>query len=246
MHLQNTEALRGRIARNLKLAGVQLLKLRVHPLLQRIGAQVLLNHQVSVTTGRQARQPGQQDLVQNLLAHANRRVRPDGVKTQFGVDRFGGSHGDVGQAENGGVAFGQANGAGVHVHRVHLCLRGEHRQSQGDGAPTAANVEHACTLRVGCFLQQNSGALINAGGAENAVSCGDGDLAAGKLHLHGAGLKFGLGGFREIMLLAHAIQCTGRARFHRTTGRVCAGWGSSLHALSAQATEPPTRCGQRR
>ena len=55
VHLQNTEAFRGRIARHLKLAGVQLLKQRVHPLLQRIGAQVLLNHQVGVTTRRQAR-----------------------------------------------------------------------------------------------------------------------------------------------------------------------------------------------
>ena len=154
--------------------------------------------------------------MQNLLAHANRRVRPDDVKTQFGVNRFGGSHGDVRQAESGGVAFSQANGAGVHIHRMHLRLRGEHRQSQGNGAPTTADVEHAFALRIGCFLQQNSGALINTRGAENAVSCGDGDLAAGKLHLHGAGLKFGLGGFREIMLLAHAIQCTGRARTRRT------------------------------
>ena len=93
---------------------------------------------------------------------------------------------------------------------MNLCLRGEHRKGQGDGAPTAADIKEALAAGFGCLLKQDGRALIDAGGAEDAVGGGDGDLAACQFHLHGAGLELRLGGLRKVMLLAHAIQCTGR------------------------------------
>ena len=101
---------------------------------------------------------------------------------------------------------------------MYLSLRGEHRQGQGDGAPTATDIEEALAAGFGGLLKQDGRALIDAGGAENAVGGGDGDLAACQLHLHGAGLELRLGGLRKVMLLAHAIRCTGRSAPARFPG----------------------------
>src|SRR5690606_30289609 len=92
--LQNPERLGSCLAGDLPIGR----KLSYQPLLQRITAQILLDHHPRFATWCQSRQPQHQQLMQGILADANRRVGPDGVELQAWIYDIRGAHDNVRQA----------------------------------------------------------------------------------------------------------------------------------------------------
>ena len=131
------------------------------PALQGIRAEVFLHHQVGVSLLGQSRQPHQQDRVQLRLAHPDGRIGPNGVEPQVGVDALGRGGVDIVQSQRLRVVVGQLNGALVDVHGVDGGRGGAQGQGQGDGPPSAANVEQmAFGGRRRRLVEQDRGALV--------------------------------------------------------------------------------------
>ena len=105
------------------------------PLLQRVGTQVLLDHERCVAARSESSEPGEQQLVQSLLADPDRRIRPDRGEAEVGRDVVGMSHDDVGDPVALGVAGAELAGATVDVDGPHRGVRGtsSHRQCDGPG-----------------------------------------------------------------------------------------------------------------
>lgn len=107
-----------------------------------------------------------------VLPHPDGRIRPDRHEPDVVGNVVGNAGGHIGQAESPGVAANEVESAFVYVHGPHRGTRGFHRKAEGDGAPTASQIEKvAAGRRWGRMGEQNLGARIDSVGGEDSV-CG--------------------------------------------------------------------------
>ena len=152
---------------------------------QRVGAQIFLHHQVCGACGGEPRQPRHQQVVQRVLADADRRVRPDRVERQIGRHLLRRRGMDVLAAVGLGVGAGQVERAFVHVHGPDVGLGRGERQRKRHGSPSAAQIQQRPHLRrLRHLAQQHRRAQIQARAGEHAVRHLDHGILPAQRHLH--------------------------------------------------------------
>jgi peptide deformylase len=129
---------------------------------------VLLHHQHGPAVGSEAGEPAQQELVQSVLADANRRVRPDGGEAHVVGDAIGVDDPHV--VERRGVRRGQRTGSLVHVDGPDGGIGGAAGQGDGHRSVATAEVEQvAGRRRSGRFEQQELRPGVDAVTGEDAA-----------------------------------------------------------------------------
>lgn len=155
------------------------------PLLQRIGAQVLVHDQHRSSRGRQPTEPRVEHGVQFGLPDPDRRIAPDEVETEIRVDVGGVGDLQIGERQSSGIAFGQFARPRVHVDGDHPSLRSAAGQGQRDRPGSAPEVEeHSIGRRRGSVGEKELGSRVEAAVREDAVVGVELEGVVGKDHRH--------------------------------------------------------------
>ena len=158
----------------------------VQPGDQRVGAKVLLHHQISRSSHLEFGQPGHEQRMQGLLADANRGVRPYRIECEVAGNRLamcalavGWQWGagfihlcgvNIAAAIGLGVDMGEFQGAFVDVHGPYVRFGRCERQSEGDWPPAATQIQHiAGYRRFRSVLEQHGSAQVDAGAGKHSV-----------------------------------------------------------------------------
>ena len=108
---------------------------------QRIGAEMTLDDQRRNRIGFQAADPGEQQLVEPLLAEPDRRVGVHGGEPDAAWDRVRLGGDDIARACTLGVARAEVERAAVDIHCPDPRVRVAERHGDGDRAVSAADVD---------------------------------------------------------------------------------------------------------
>lgn len=155
-------------------------ELRRHPALQRVGPELAGNNEPRVASLVKARNPPLKQAMQFVLPDTNRGVRPDSAEHDV-VRYFVWSHGaNVVETELFGIPAGQFERPFVDIDCPHSRVRGERCHREGDGSPTATDVEKIATWGWGWgACEQHSRASVEPIRAESSAGSIQLDRAPG-------------------------------------------------------------------
>jgi hypothetical protein len=174
--------------------------------LQRVGAEVLLHDECSMSAGGEPPEPVEQQLVQGLLADADRRVRPDRGESHLGGDIVRMSDHDVGETVAACVGGAQTPGPGIHVDRPDGRRGGPAGHRQGDRARTAAEIEEVtgCGERE-CGAQQHRRGRVEVAVGEDAAVGFHREGGVGQCDVDDPGVGRDGGIVVEVLLAGHCL-----------------------------------------
>lgn len=142
--------------------------------MQAVSAKVLLNDEVCRSSGRKLCEPELENLMEDGLADADRRVRPYAIYHEAIGKLVRSRYSHVGEPESRGVCTAKIAGSTIHIDGPNRCLWIAASECARDGSVPAANVDQC--LIAGCWLrsveQQKLGAAIDSiRGKDPSVGC---------------------------------------------------------------------------
>src|ERR1700730_15655610 len=139
------------------------------PRRERVRSQVALNYQVGAGAGRQPGKPAKEQLMQRHLADPDRGVRVNGCEQHLGGHLVRGGSDHVGGLGGGGVGARQLESPFVDIDSPNLGGGRASRQSDGDRAVAAAEVQKVALGRwEGRLLEQRPCPEVDRPRAEDA------------------------------------------------------------------------------
>ena len=128
--------------------------------------------------------------MQFVLAHANRRIRPDGHEGDVRGNILGAASVDIDEAQRLGVPPYQVKGTLVDIHSPHGRARGRECESESDRPPAATEVQQVSAgRRRRSVREENLRSRVNSVRAEDAIRGGEVIVIAGQTHANGTKLK---------------------------------------------------------
>ena len=137
---------------------------------KRIGAKILLNHEVGETPCAESFKPERQQFVECVFADSNRWVAPNEIESDPWVDRIGVGNPEVVQTETSSVIGCEFPGARIHVDGEDLRIWRKSRKAERNRTPSASEVEkNAGGLWVRREIEQDRRSAVESTVTENAT-----------------------------------------------------------------------------